>query len=52
VYSRIDDYEGMNTFNAANPATEGKSRIDLTDAKGTRITQEIIKNRKQPDVDE
>ncbi len=48
-YFWIDDYEGMNYCNAADPKTEGKSRIDLTDARGTKIIQEIIKNGKQPD---
>ena len=48
-YFWIDDYEGMNISNAANPDTEEKSRIDLTDVRGKKLIKEIIENGRKPD---
>jgi len=48
-YFWIDDYEGMNICNAANPATEGKSRIAMKDVNNKELIREIIENGRKPE---
>lgn len=47
-YFWVDTTEGINVVLLGRD-TEGKSRIDLVDAKGKKFIQEIIKNGMQPD---
>jgi methyl-accepting chemotaxis protein len=48
-YFWADDYDGICQVMPPNTAQEGKSRINMQDARGKYLIQEILKNGRQPE---